>query len=1132
MRTTTSSSTSHLGPSVRVEAGTDDAVELALQAARGAVRPKSRTVWPWVLVSQALVLVVGYIATPYFTTHLTFDKQAMEAQEAEVRERAKAYVAEEEAQRAKYEIQEEHREPLKKQERAKRRNEVVAHVYELEEIAQRIREKRDEQLDRLTEIPPERPPDSVKTELDASLEELVEGTEAITSSDEVGETEPYAKAVEDLLAKAEDLKRKANERTGLEAQDRSSMSKHLDGARGALETLKEDNRDPTETSPTSQVDSAQAMLDLLRSVPQGLNQFERQRQGADHQLSQHRNRFLDEIQREVGRLEQYHRGLLSQKGISPDVKELADALDAMQQTGLDQKKAMQWGQAVLDDRFADVEAAAEGVEDHIQAIHDLGSFGETQHLPNMLANQQRQADQQRSEWERLMNRQRGETRKSDQAVATAMSKVRSQWSKTRDKLDSDQQPGHDEPVNQLLASADGHAKPEADGASELMPAEEFRAKAARMADAVAQTAGDDQTAQQQAASLRKELENLTRQIAKDEQTAQKHAGERDSQRSRIGKDWQTAQGQLRDKAARISDALKPADPNAPAAEARDPKLAKVKAGLDRLAAQTKRVKVPDGLQAETVVRELTERSKALGSLRQDATSLNQTQRQMQNGIARDEADKLDRNISNLAASLGRKSGDMKRQQTNLDQIVDAHQAALQQSLDRVKEARADVSNLKSTDAKAIADMLATVPENATELVGDISTRQAFLDQANQAQQRAAEWYAKATGQAGTSERLLADAHQQLRRVAEALAEAGFSKQNADAAADMLGETWSEIPTDDLSSLENAVAAAEALHGRIETDFHSLRAAEIAARSGQSFEQMRHEAGTHSDQREAIRVPDADTAIATVGDLRAYRQAMDTAVAQTEGLTQQARTMQRQALGLDDPNLVAALQEARAAALRQQAQGRAPVSIGRDPTGRRDPGAYSDTYHQMTFDGRPAREKPLDVKRIKAEALPGRRFTEESTRRGWLYIDTWYVIGPWENHGKIDYSNVHSPEFEVDLAKAYASGKASRKLRWQFTQHPTIRCDVPDEQTNSTYYAYTEVYFDQPREMLVAIATNDAGKLWIDDKLIWQDDGLSIWNMDEGFRRVRFKQGFSKVLMRIENGPRFCQYSLMLCPPNI
>jgi hypothetical protein len=48
----------------------------------------------------------------------------------------------------------------------------------------------------------------------------------------------------------------------------------------------------------------------------------------------------------------------------------------------------------------------------------------------------------------------------------------------------------------------------------------------------------------------------------------------------------------------------------------------------------------------------------------------------------------------------------------------------------------------------------------------------------------------------------------------------------------------------------------------------------------------------------------------------------------------------------------------------------------------------------------------------------------------------------------------------------------------------------------------------------------------------EDEGLSVWNVDEGFPRVRFKNGFSKELMRIENGPRFFQYSLLLCPPDI
>lgn len=178
---------------------------------------------------------------------------------------------------------------------------------------------------------------------------------------------------------------------------------------------------------------------------------------------------------------------------------------------------------------------------------------------------------------------------------------------------------------------------------------------------------------------------------------------------------------------------------------------------------------------------------------------------------------------------------------------------------------------------------------------------------------------------------------------------------------------------------------------------------------------------------------------------------------------------------------------------------------------------------------------MDSKRIQAEALPGRRFTQKSSRSGWLYVDTWYVIGPWENKGRIDYETIHPPEFEVDLSKSYLDGKKTadgqpRELKWAFTQGSNMKIVPPEEQGNSTYYAWTEVYFEEDRDMLLAIASDDAAKVWINDMLVWEDHGQSAWNLDEGFRVVYFKKGFNKVLVRIENGPILCTFSLLLCPP--
>ena len=219
MKTTTNESASHLTP---VEAGADDAVEAALQAAHEALRPRQRRVWPWALACQVAILGVGYVAAPFFTTRLFFDKEAMEVQEAKVTERAKAYKAREEAKRARCEIQEEHLDPLKEQERAKRRKEVVAQVRELEAIAERMRERRDEELARLSEAPRESDTEAARTQLEEALKALAAGTDAIRANELIKDKEPYEEAVEDLLAKTEDLRHKADELTGLDAQDRGS----------------------------------------------------------------------------------------------------------------------------------------------------------------------------------------------------------------------------------------------------------------------------------------------------------------------------------------------------------------------------------------------------------------------------------------------------------------------------------------------------------------------------------------------------------------------------------------------------------------------------------------------------------------------------------------------------------------------------------------------------------------------------------------------------------------------------------------------------------------------------------------------------------------------------------------------
>lgn len=194
---------------------------------------------------------------------------------------------------------------------------------------------------------------------------------------------------------------------------------------------------------------------------------------------------------------------------------------------------------------------------------------------------------------------------------------------------------------------------------------------------------------------------------------------------------------------------------------------------------------------------------------------------------------------------------------------------------------------------------------------------------------------------------------------------------------------------------------------------------------------------------------------------------------------------------------------------------------------------------------------LDGDMVKAQALPGRRFTKDAKRKGWLYINTWYMIGPWENFGRDDFAIIHPPEVLVDLDATYTDGQIAMgiietdsdpikrigkkvmldgTLSWKFMQSQSMHNTVPVTTDRSTYYAYTELYFDEASDMLVAIGTDDSGRVWINGKDVWQDKGTSWYHIDEYIVNFQFQQGWNKVFVRLENsGGGAAGFSLLICP---
>jgi hypothetical protein len=172
---------------------------------------------------------------------------------------------------------------------------------------------------------------------------------------------------------------------------------------------------------------------------------------------------------------------------------------------------------------------------------------------------------------------------------------------------------------------------------------------------------------------------------------------------------------------------------------------------------------------------------------------------------------------------------------------------------------------------------------------------------------------------------------------------------------------------------------------------------------------------------------------------------------------------------------------------------------------------------------------INWNRVAPEVLPSRRLTSGTNKRGWMFIDTWYVIGPWETHGGHGFDKVLPPETVIDFDATY-DGKGGRDLRWRFIQNHSPRITPPDERSNSTYFFYTEIYSDTAREARLAIGTDDSANLWVNGKLVWEEPRLlSPWRVDEGWLKVNLHQGDNTFLVRIMNGPAVCRFSLMMFP---
>ncbi len=393
------------------------------------------------------------------------------------------------------------------------------------------------------------------------------------------------------------------------------------------------------------------------------------------------------------------------------------------------------------------------------------------------------------------------------------------------------------------------------------------------------------------------------------------------------------------------------------------------------------------------------------------------------------------------------------------------------------------------------------------------------------------------------------AAQQKAREAQAVAQGAAGKAGAQAATSRPGAPESaEAPAaePDLNgrSLSDLYGLAVETENRIASEFQSIRATELAVMRQIPLSEARKYVEMARPTRPDLAL--SDVPVESSADLEERKEAiekvlqeLESMLALTRGMAGQAQAARDAASGSGGGVTVETLksraaQSGQLAALatdKQDGNNAADLTGIMKAMGEAAGGVPGGAASSGKGPGSGPPSGDAGVPRAPAveNSVPGRKVHASGTYPSgaqWMYVNSWYVIGPFPNPDRRNIETKFPPESVVDLDATYPVEGGT--VRWQFVQNQEAAIHPPLEEPYKIYYAYTTLWFDEERDLWLAVGSDDFSKLWINDLLVWASGPMhKSWRPDEGFRRVHFKKGLNRLLYRIENGQHACMFSLML-----
>jgi hypothetical protein len=181
----------------------------------------------------------------------------------------------------------------------------------------------------------------------------------------------------------------------------------------------------------------------------------------------------------------------------------------------------------------------------------------------------------------------------------------------------------------------------------------------------------------------------------------------------------------------------------------------------------------------------------------------------------------------------------------------------------------------------------------------------------------------------------------------------------------------------------------------------------------------------------------------------------------------------------------------------------------------------------------------DQIKIAADAIKGLGATVDLPQH-YGFIQTWQIIGPFDNIDDKGWDVAYPPEEEIDLKKKYSGQKGA--VGWIETttadEHGIVDLTkVLDKHKGAIAYAHAEFIADKEQDVEFRFATWNANKLWLNAELLTANH-IYHANMpfDQYVGRGKLRKGKNSILLKIaqneqtEMWAQTWSFHLRVCDP--